>query len=391
MLPPNVLAMKEKVLASVKPPVQPLPKIKNSRPYWFVLSGAVAVLILFISQYQYNARQKTTGFSMGSPMQAPAALDMAAGLNEACSGSGCEAGTSESTALSNLDGDKIALYKEESGAQRAFNVTPGNQQGNSAQDTREFLKYDYYATLNTRKVQQTSDRLQTIVRGHGGRIDSIAVQEKFGSISFVIPKSSFEAFKNEVKGLVHVKFYEERVNGQNLLPEKVAIEDSAKSAQELLASLESELATLSKQHNAEITGLQKQLNGVVASINKLRREVATSAARQEQIKRDLSRLYGTQASLQKQIAQEHQNFNTQEADIEYKIKETKLQIIDISQQDKNLLQDVETVEGRISVEWVSVFEMIQIYCPYYWVWILLVCALAFLFYYFSKRRTIKTL
>ncbi len=390
-MPPNPSALREKVLASVRPAVTSLPKRKFRWPYFFAASiSSVAVLILFVGNFLLNQKMAVSGPT--APLQQPMTLLDAGG------GGYVE---EESAAAPNVTPNDLGIqYGEATGLgqkesivlSQARSITQQiSGQFTSVQDTREFLKYDYSATIKTRKVEQISSRVQTIVRGHGGRVDNMYVQEKHGYVYFVVPKSSLEAFKNEIKGLVNVRFYIESVRAQNLLPEKVIIEKSTETAKESLASLESALATLTKEHNTRISDLQKQLNGVVASINRLRREVTTSTVRQEEIKRDISRLSAVQQKLQRQMTDENESYDSQKFYLDEKIKNAKSEISDLAEQDQNLQDTVETVQGTIEVEWVSIFEIITLYVPYYWAWIISFCAIALAVNYFSKRRTIETL
>ncbi|MBI2037456.1 MAG: DUF4349 domain-containing protein [Candidatus Magasanikbacteria bacterium] len=393
-LPASVSAMKEKVLASVKPKAEPLPKTKNRTPYWFVLSGALAALVLFIGQYtlrQINTPVADSGFGIASQEQ----MALSSKYEEENLASDMVTPNVTPSDLGIQYGEATGLggrSYEDSMVEKVSNfISTGQDRNGAISDAREFLKYDYSATIKTRKVEQISSRVQTIVRGHGGRVDNMYVQEKHGYVYFVVPKSSLEAFKNEIKGLVNVRFYTESVRAQNLLPEKVIIEKSTETAKESLASLEGELAILTKEHNTRISDLQKQLNGVVASINRLRNEVTTSTVRQEEIKRDISRLSAVQQKLQRQITDENQNYNSQKFYLDDRIKNAKSEISNLAEQDQNLQDNVETVQGSVEVEWVSIFEIIKLYVPYYWAWVLSFCAIALAVNYFSKRRTIEAL
>ena len=54
-------------------------------------------------------------------------------------------------------------------------------------------------------------------------------------------------------------------------------------------------------------------------------------------------------------------------------------------QDKALLDDVATVNGTVSIRWISLWEMIQLYLPGYWIPAIF-AALAFLSYLRDRRR-----
>src|SRR6185369_15595734 len=50
-------------------------------------------------------------------------------------------------------------------------------------DTREFLKLNYNASMYTRDAQGLVRRVETVVRGHDGRIDSESSAPKYGYVS----------------------------------------------------------------------------------------------------------------------------------------------------------------------------------------------------------------
>src|SRR3989344_2652461 len=66
-------------------------------------------------------------------------------------------------------------------------------------DTREFLKTSYSATLKTRDVPEMAKEVKNAIRDVEGRIDNINSSEKYGQISFVVPKSRFEEFRSAVE------------------------------------------------------------------------------------------------------------------------------------------------------------------------------------------------
>lgn len=62
---------------------------------------------------------------------------------------------------------------------------PNNQQ-QSINDTREFLKTSYGASIRTRDVRDVVTSAKNIVKGNDGRVDSISSSEKNGYLTFVV-------------------------------------------------------------------------------------------------------------------------------------------------------------------------------------------------------------
>lgn len=208
--------------------------------------------------------------------------------------------------------------------------------GGDITDTREFLKIGYNAAIRTRHISDLSQTIRNIIRGVDGRIDSINISEKSGYVSFAVPASKFDAFQSQIKGLVGAKFIIETINTQNLLPQKQSIEEQ----------------------QAAIT---TQLANLRASRNRLQQQLAASQDEQEQI------------SLRARIASLNAQINT-----------TQTNLANTNKQNQNLLNNVATVNGTISLQWISIWEIISLYAGPYWLPILL--AIAAVLAYLNHRR-----
>ncbi|PIT87542.1 MAG: hypothetical protein COU31_02285 [Candidatus Magasanikbacteria bacterium CG10_big_fil_rev_8_21_14_0_10_40_10] len=253
-------------------------------------------------------------------------------------------------------------------------------------DTREFLKTGFGANFKTRQVQKLTQRIQTAIRGHKGRIDYSSINEKYANISFVIPKSSFYAFKDEIQDYVKPRFYSESQYSQNLLTQKRAIETGTNIATSTKADLQKQLTNLTDAHNKTVAEIKKQLDNFSYNIYLLNSENTTNTVRLAQIKSSLNYYYG-QTNLYNQklkdaIAQYDKNKNS----LNQKIQAQDKQLADLQTQDSQLMNEVETVEGSITIAWVSVFDIIEIYIPYYKTLIgLLVAVLVILMFYVRPR------
>ena len=114
----------------------------------------------------------------------------------------------------------------------------GDYSQSDISDTREFLKTSYYGQIQTRRVAEIVDDVKNEVRDVEGRVDSLSSSEKYGSISFVVPKSRFEEFRIGVEALTHRKLYAEDISSDNLLNQKQNLEQRTGVSVESLATLD---------------------------------------------------------------------------------------------------------------------------------------------------------
>ena len=112
-------------------------------------------------------------------------------------------------------------------------------------DDREFLKMTYQATIQARNPGDMTKRARTAVHAFDGRIDSMSSSEKYGQITFALPAEKFDAFQLEIQSLTRSKLIVENISAQNLLPQKVLLEQQKKSDQKLLADVATVHGTIS--------------------------------------------------------------------------------------------------------------------------------------------------
>lgn len=384
VMPPNATIMKEKFLSSAR---LPSGNVKQARPpkfYFKILSVGLAVMVLFVGVNEYKKNLTVTTQSPGWYGSDYRAVDL--GMPIAATGLGqSESGFVRSVrevATTIQDAIYDGMYDDN----RAY---PPVMQNSTIRDAREFSKINYNANIKTRDVEDISTRILTTVRGYGGRVDNASIAEKYASISFVVPKDNLVQFKTEIKGLVGKKFYVESLHIQNLLPQKVGLEDSTKTYAKLLSDAQDKLKDLNAKHAKTIADLQRQLNNINGIVAKLKAEVTTDPERQKQIKTEISSLTVRKVALQKQISDENTWYGWDSTRLEQDIKNNQSHLDNLDVQEKNLLDNVETVQGYVSVQWMGVWEMVNIYIPYLWVWVIGLCVLLLIFNYFSRRRTIS--
>ena len=209
-------------------------------------------------------------------------------------------------------------------------------------DTREFLKIYYNASMQTRDVPALTRRVETTVRGYDGRIDNESSAEKYGYVSFALPQSKYGAFRNELEGLVGSRFLKVNISSQNLLSQKVSIEEQQKQADTSLADYKTARQKLVSAHASAVQSLQAKID-------------ATSATSSER------------ASLEQQLARENASYTRNLSNADANIKYAENWVKGVLTQDATLLANVATVTGTVSVEWISLWDLALLYLPGYWI------------------------
>lgn len=209
-------------------------------------------------------------------------------------------------------------------------------------DTREFLKVFYNASMVTRDVQELTRRVETTVRGYDGRIDQVSVARKYGYVSFAMPQSKYEAFRTEIESFVNNRFLAVNISSQNLLPQKVSIEEQQKQADAAVADYKTARQKIVTAHVGAVQALQARID-----------DPATTAT--------------DKASFQQQLINENASYATQLSNADANIKYAQDWQKAVQTQDTTLLQNVATVNGTISVQWISLWDMALLYLPGYWI------------------------
>jgi len=255
-------------------------------------------------------------------------------------------------------------------------------------DKREFLKVGYNATLRTRNVTDLRTRAEIIIRNLGGRIDYSSSGEKNGYINFVIPKNNLESLKIGIKDLVWAKLYNEQVNSQNLLPEKQMIEENQKQTETKLNNSQKERAQIIGDHNKNISFYEGQIIVKNTEINTLNMEYQyANVWRRSEIINIINQLRVEINTIQSEIANENKNYQEKMNWINSQIKNTQENLRAVKLQDANLLDNVATVNGSISLNWISLWGIADVYLPGpLLAWIFFLAAfITFFWYRYSTR------
>lgn len=258
----------------------------------------------------------------------------------------------------------------------------------SISDKREFLKIDYNATLRTREVSNIKTKIEIAIRALGGRVDSSNNEDKNGYINFVIPKDNLESFKIEIKDLVGERFYNEQIYSQNLLLEKQSIEESQKQTETQLSNSQNEYAQIIGNHNKNISIFQGQIIFKNTEINALNIEYQyTTAIRRAEITNRINQLQTEINAIQSEIENENRDYKERINNINLQIKNTQENLKIVKQRDNNFIDNIATVNGSISLNWISLWEIVDIYLPGpLLAWIFFLAAfITFFWYRYSMR------
>lgn len=209
-------------------------------------------------------------------------------------------------------------------------------------DTREFLKIYYNAQMRTRDVPTLTRRVETTVRGYDGRIDSESSSEKYGYVSFALPQVKYEAFRSELEALVGSRFLTINISSQNLLAQKVSIEEQQKQADSALADYKAARARLVAAHASAVQALEAKIAAPTTSAS-------------------------DKALFEAQLASENASYTKQLSYADANIKYAQDWVKGVKTQDATLLANVATVTGTVSIQWISLWEVALLYLPGYWI------------------------
>jgi len=249
----------------------------------------------------------------------------------------------------------------------------------SIKDTREFLKTNYDATIKTRDVSDVVKQVKNIVKGADGRVDQFNSSLKYGRVSFVVAKSKFDAFKDEVESITHKKLYTESISSQNLLGEKQGIEGQIVDANQSLDSLIAQRTELTNTHNKTVGVFNKEMTRINGELATIRTSI--NLEKNTQI---LVSLHNQEASLVEQYAyqkqkltEENKSYASKKESFDAMISNASNNLTSINKQDGQFMDNIETVNGYVSVEWISLWEMAVIFSPIHPTLIIIILIIVF--------------
>ena len=287
--------------------------------------------------------------------------------------------------ISSSPGAPPVMYEGTDSAAIAPDYYPYPDGDIPATDTREFLKIGYNAQILTRRVEELTRRVETIVRGYDGRIDQMSSAHRFGYVRFVVPASQFDLFRDEIESLVGSRFIDVEISSQNLLPQKISIEERQKLVEDNLESLKNERATLVATHESTIKSLQAQVDGQTAMLSDLN-EQPPSAERDLKVQQ----LEAVLIDYRSRIENENFSHTRKLASLDARIKDAETIVTAVKNDDQKLLDSVATLEGTISLRFVSLWDIARLYLPGYSIPAILAVLTVISFFYerrlFLSRR-----
>lgn len=253
-------------------------------------------------------------------------------------------------------------------------------------DTREFLKTSYSAQIQTRDVEDVTRDVKNAVRDVEGRVDNFSSSEKNGYISFVIPKDNLDQFRDEIESLTHEKLYTENISSQNLLNQKQNIEQEAATITGSLAQLEKNKKDADAQHAARISSIQSELISVQAQLVTTRQRISdtNSSSERAQLSAQESVLVQREATLKYNRDQENKTYASNNQIMQSRIDQAKKDLEGNKKQDVAFGNNIETVNGSINVNWISLWQMAKLFSPIHPT--IIVIALILALWYFLNRK-----
>ncbi|MDO8512534.1 MAG: DUF4349 domain-containing protein, partial [bacterium] len=225
-------------------------------------------------------------------------------------------------------------------------------------DTREFLKVNYNASMLTRDVPGLTRRVETTVRGYDGRIDQESSSPKYGYVSFAVPESKYIAFRDELEALVGSRFLTVNISSQNLLPQKVSIEEQQKQADTTLSDYKTARQKIVNAHTGAVQSLQAKIDADTQQLATLRAQTSTP-----QILSQIQAVSDDLLSLKRQLENENASYTAQLNNADRNIKYAQDWQKAVQTQDQALLDNVATVTGTVSIEWISFWGISLLYLP----------------------------
>lgn len=232
-------------------------------------------------------------------------------------------------------------------------------------DTREFLKTSYSADIRTRDVAGVITDVKNSVKGADGRIDSSYSSEKSGRITFVVAKSKFDAFRDEIAAIANAKLYSETISSQNLLSQKQSIEQSSASITSTLDGLKKQKDALLARHNQEIGLVNGELTRIATSLVTTRASIGDNTDTQilASLRAQETSLVDQDATQRQKLATENSDYSAQKSALDSRIAATNASLTNVATQDSNFTDNIETVSGNVSVQWISYWQLAKIFSP----------------------------
>lgn len=259
-------------------------------------------------------------------------------------------------------------------------------------DTREFLKTNYSAEIYTRDVPEMVENVEDAVHRVDGRVDSMSSSEKFGRVSFVIPKSELSEFRDEIEELTHRKLYTESISSQNLLGQKQKIEQRTEDVVKSLEELEQEKGDLDSSHSQRLGSIQTQINALQNQLNTVRADKGDLDEDDEDYSQELSDIENQEdsladkiASLQKERTNENREYTRRNNELVTSINDKGGDLELLAEEDTDFMDNIETVNGYVNVSWINLWNLVGKFSPTP-MWVNAVILVLLVLWYLKRRE-----
>ena len=251
----------------------------------------------------------------------------------------------------------------------------------SVKDTREFMKTSYDTTIQTRNVKSVLRDVKGSIKVANGRIDQLNENTKSGYISFVIPKINFENFKDEIESITNEKLIVENISSENLLNQKQSIEQQKQNADNSLMGLEQQQKDLLAKHTQTKNKLSNEQKDLENELYLMDPPPGGFSSENIAYRQDLSNQIEQK---KQQITAENYTYTTNNQSIKNQINNVNNQLQNVAKQDSNFIDNIETVNGSIRIEWITLWQLIKVFSPIHPTIIIII--LVIVIWYFLKRK-----
>jgi len=384
-LPTNNTILKNSILNRLPTDLRAESRKTNFKMPWLPLTlGSLAVLILVVQLSKTNNPNPTQVSQTTSSFSQPLASALqsgkkASGLQSDNMAKGIPQNSAESQATAPSMGAAANALPSYHSADNYVQMPPTPQEV-PITDNRQFLKTDYSAAIQSHHVQELTNRVQTTIRGFDGRIDANNTSEESSYLSFVLPADKLDAFRQELKSLAGGRFITEQVQTENMLPQKRDIESQQQSAKDQLAQLNTQKTQLIQTHTQTVASLQSQINTASRQLANLQNQPDTLEV--ETQKQELANRIKT---LRARLADENANYKQQKGFLDSQIQGAQTNLDNANTQNSDLLDNVATVRGAMSISYVSLWDILNLYLGVGG-WLAIFLGLAAVISYFATRR-----
>ena len=253
-----------------------------------------------------------------------------------------------------------------------------NSNGNIS-DTREYIKKTFHANMMTRAVEEVAKKVETLIKSSGGRIDNSTVSNTTASFTFVVPKSNFDAFETQMRTFVGKKLYSQTVTSQNLLSEKQNIEKNQARTQETITTTKKQRDQIEAEYTARINTIKSQITTVKGQILNVDSDIAriekainstTDQYTKTSLEQELNALSNTRRTYNQYIANYNSdieiatsNFKSQMTMYGYSLDSQNQVLTQLGVQESAFLDKVETLNGSVTIIFISVWKLLNLYSP----------------------------